>query len=77
MKKIISVFIILSVLLSCTSFAEGYYALGQDSLTAECAILMDAHSGRVIYEKNSVQKHAIASITKIMTALVVFDEIYK
>ena len=77
MKKTISLILIISVLFSFVSFAEGTYELGQDSLTAECAILVDAQSGRVLYEKNSTQKHAIASVTKIMTALVVFDEMRK
>ncbi len=34
------------------------------------AILVDAQSGRVLYEKNADEKRMIASITKLMTALV-------
>ena len=37
---------------------------------ASCAILMDAESGRVLYEQNIHQPRLIASITKLMTALV-------
>lgn len=43
------------------------------NLSAECAILVDAASGRVLYEKNAEQRHLIASITKIMTAVVALD----
>ena len=38
--------------------------------SAASAILMDADSGRVLYERNAGQKMLIASTTKILTALV-------
>ncbi len=41
---------------------------------ASCAILMDAESGRVLYEQNSRQPRLIASITKLMTALVAAEQ---
>ena len=40
-------------------------------VSAEHAILMDAATGRVLYEKNADARSLIASTTKIMTALVV------
>jgi len=42
-------------------------------LSAESAIVVDKESGAVLFEKNSRQRHAIASITKLMTALVFFE----
>lgn len=39
-------------------------------LSAVSAILMDAESGRVLFEQNAHEERAIASITKLMTALV-------
>ncbi|HOB35153.1 MAG: D-alanyl-D-alanine carboxypeptidase [Firmicutes bacterium] len=39
-------------------------------LSAASAILVEPFSGRVLYEKNARQRRAIASTTKIMTALV-------
>ncbi len=45
-----------------------------EAISARSAILMDADSGRVIYEKNSQEKSLIASTTKIMTALVVCEQ---
>lgn len=44
-------------------------------LSAKCAILMDAESGRVLFEKNSHEERAIASITKLMTALVAAEHV--
>ncbi len=43
------------------------------AISAESAILIDADSGRVLYEKNAYEKRGIASTTKIMTALVVLE----
>ncbi len=42
--------------------------------SAQCSIVMDADSGRVLYEKNADTRSLIASTTKIMTALVVCEQ---
>lgn len=44
------------------------------STSATSAILMDAESGRVLYEQNADREMLIASTTKIMTALVAIRE---
>ncbi|HIT33294.1 MAG TPA: D-alanyl-D-alanine carboxypeptidase [Candidatus Faecousia intestinigallinarum] len=44
------------------------------AVSARQAILMDAETGRVLYEKNIDQRGLIASTTKIMTALVVCEQ---
>ncbi len=44
------------------------------AVSAEKAILLDAISGRVLYEKNADAQSLIASTTKIMTALVVCEQ---
>jgi len=41
--------------------------------SASCAILMDAQSGRILYEQNIHERRSIASITKLMTALVAVE----
>ena len=41
---------------------------------AKSTIVMDLDSGRILYEKNANQKRLIASITKIMTAIVAIEE---
>ncbi len=45
------------------------------NLTSSSAILIEASTGQVIYEKNSTATVAPASITKIMTLLLIFDEL--
>ncbi len=44
------------------------------SVGAVCAVLMCADSGEVLFEKNADQRCAIASITKIMTAVIALEE---
>ena len=43
------------------------------SVSAESAILIDAHSGKVLYQKNANAVRPMASTTKIMTALVAIE----
>ena len=45
-----------------------------EAVSAQKAILMDASTGRVIYEKCADERSLIASTTKIMTALVVCQQ---
>lgn len=42
-------------------------------ISAEAAILMDAATGRVLYEKDAHSRRLIASTTKLMTALVALE----
>lgn len=46
---------------------------GELALTAESAILMDAITGKILYEKNSRTKQYPASITKLMTILLALE----
>lgn len=50
-------------------------ALGEDEITAPSAVLMEPVTGKVLYEKNSHEIRACASITKVMTLLLVFEAI--
>jgi len=47
-------------------------SLGME-MTAESGIVVDERSGKILWEKNSEQSRAIASLTKLMTALVFLD----
>lgn len=50
---------------------EGQAALVE--ISAPSAILMEASTGKVIYEKNPDEERPPASVTKIMTLLLIFD----
>ena len=64
MKKF---FLLLTFFLFCLPFTVS-------ADTANSTIVMDLDSGRILYEKNANQKRLIASITKIMTAIVAIEE---
>ena len=46
---------------------------GAVGTSASCAILMDADSRRILYAQNIHEARLIASITKLMTALVALE----
>lgn len=48
-------------------------ALKEEELTAPSAVLMDAATGQVLFEKNAHEVRACASITKVMTLLLVME----
>lgn len=77
MKKCIqTTFLCLIVLL--TSWPRNAWTeemAGGISLTCPSAILMEASTGSVIYEKAPDERRSPASITKIMTAILIFDAI--
>ncbi|WP_297208942.1 D-alanyl-D-alanine carboxypeptidase family protein [uncultured Flavonifractor sp.] len=58
---------LLLALLVLTGSARG---AAEVTLSASAAVLMDGESGRVLYARNPDQRRPIASITKLMTALV-------
>ncbi|MBQ9481108.1 MAG: D-alanyl-D-alanine carboxypeptidase [Clostridia bacterium] len=69
-KKILSVFLsVLTVVALFIFNAE----VNANAETTDSEIIMEVHSGRVLYEKNCREKKHIASLTKIMTAIVVIE----
>jgi len=69
MKKIIS---ILLTLLLTFNFV---FAIPNLNIYSPSAILIDANTGNILYEKNSNQKMYPASTTKILTALITLEHI--
>ena len=76
MKKIISVLLctLLIVPLAIPVYAEETDTL-TNTLSAKSAILMEMSSGQVLMEKNADEKLPPASITKIMTLLLVMESL--
>ncbi len=70
-KKIAA--IILSAMLLLTAFPAYASSGTMPELSAPAAVLMDANSGKVLFEKNSHKKRACASITKVMTLTLVME----
>jgi len=70
MKKII-VSIILTLLISTN---VNVFASALPPVVADGALLVDMNSGKILYEKNKDEKFYPASVTKIMTALLVLEK---
>ena len=51
-----------------------FLSLPVSAISARKAILLDAQTGRVLYEKDADSRSLIASTTKIMTALIVCEQ---
>ena len=51
-----------------------FFPVRAEAISAQKAIVMDAATGRVIFEKNADSQSLIASTTKIMTALIVCEQ---
>lgn len=69
----------ISLFIGCLLFAAGIpegFAEGQDlAPDARSAVLIDADTGTVLFEKNSRDRLPPASITKIMTMLLVMEDL--
>lgn len=69
MKKLIALLLtVVSVFSLCTGTAQA-----ETSVSAQSAIVIEATTGRVLYEKNAYQKLPMASTTKIMTAVLTIE----
>ena len=65
----------LGALLAASALPVTAGALSEEDLTAPSAVLMEASTGKVLFEKNSHEVRACASITKVMTLLLVMEAI--
>lgn len=90
LKKIICVFLVLIFLignveafyeetienetLNIEDFIETVGKTGVPSINARAAIVYDLSYGRILYEKNPKQRRANASTTKMLTAIVAYEE---
>lgn len=63
----------LIILLSAFMISTTVYAENEPEISAESGIIMEASSGKVLYEKEADKKLPPASVTKIMTLLLIFD----
>lgn len=66
---------ILIITLACFLFIPVAKAEDSLNLTSKSAILMDAKSGKILYEKNIEEKLPMASMTKIMSMLLIMENI--
>ena len=73
MKRVICFFICVCFMMqSVAVFAEGNTDLG---LNAKSAILMEEATGNILYESNPDERVPIASVTKVMTMLLIMEAV--
>ncbi len=67
MKQIRLIFLVVLVVLTTPLSVSAL------DVSARYACVIDAQTGRVLYEKNAYERHSMASTTKIMTALLALE----
>ena len=75
MKRKITIWLLILTLCLSTICPIGVFAAVQPELeiSAPSAVLMEPSTGTVLYEKNGEEQRSPASITKIMTLLLIFE----
>ncbi len=63
------------VIVLATLFAAPVSAISDEEVAAPSAILMEPNTGKILYEKNANEQRPCASITKVMTLLLVMEAI--
>ena len=66
---------ILSVLILMPMFSFNAFTVSADEITSLSAVLIEPTTKKILFEKNPHEKRACASITKVMTLLLVMEAI--
>ncbi len=74
-RRLLALTAVLCVLLPLTASAQPLEDGQPMTLTSPAAILAETATGAVIFEKNADERREVASITKLMTALLVLEAI--
>lgn len=74
-KKLSLALIIAIIFTAIPVFSVDVNAVTEETVTAPSAILMESSSGKVLFEKNPHEQRPCASITKVMTMLLVCEAI--
>ena len=72
-KRMLSVILVISLL--AVSAVVHTSALGENDITSPSVVLIEPSSKKILFEKNANEERACASITKVMTLLLIFEAI--
>ena len=78
MKKLLAIVILFALclpVLSVPASAEAWLKDDDVAIAAPSAVLMEKETGRLVYEKNSHERLFPASVTKVMTMLLIVEDI--
>lgn len=70
-KRLIA--LMMALFLLFVPYCASASALEEDEIGSPAAVLMDANSGKILFEKNAHEQRPCASITKVMTLLLVME----
>ncbi len=73
--KLLSLLLVSAILIGCVSFSSSAAESPELAIDSQSAILIEASTGQVFYEKNADEALPPASVTKIMTLLLVMEAI--
>lgn len=74
-KKLSLALIIAIIFTAIPVFSVDVNAVTEETITAPSAVLMETSSGKILFEKNPHEQRPCASITKVMTMLLVSEAI--
>lgn len=74
-KKLSLALIIAIIFTAIPVFSIDVNAVTEETITAPSAVLMETSSGKILFEKNPHEQRPCASITKVMTMLLVCEAI--
>lgn len=63
------------IFLSPRAFAAGYELPEGTSITAQSAYFVNLDTGIVVFEQNADEQRSVASLTKLMTALLLMENV--
>ena len=73
MRKIYKVLYVVLIIFIVSLQSIKVYADDEISINAKAGIIVELNTGKVIYEKNSKEQNYPASVTKILTAIIVIE----
>ena len=81
MKYILSLFLTVSISMSsiygmCTYVsADDYSIMSENDINSKAAVVIEGSTGEILFEKNKDEELMLASVTKVMTLLLIFEEL--
>ncbi|MCL2752782.1 MAG: D-alanyl-D-alanine carboxypeptidase, partial [Defluviitaleaceae bacterium] len=73
--QILAVVLAVFILTPSTTFANERRAPLALTIDANSAVIMEASSGEIIFEQNATERRAPASVTKVMTMLLIYEAV--
>ena len=71
MKRLLSLVVVLCLLVPCIAVKTS--ALSEDEIASPSVVLIEPNSKKILFEKNPHESRACASITKVMTLLLIME----